>query len=164
MVKSVRKRIVIEIPENNPVYQRIYDHVSGSDRAKKNILDVYNIHFQPRALIESGADPLKILMATTSSVNQLYCQIQELVELLHSANIQAPPWMLIMAGFSGLPTTKANITAPVTQVLMPSPSPAVVEEDDDDDDWDIPPLTEAEKALVAQSEEKIKRLGGNTGG
>jgi hypothetical protein len=154
MAKTERKRIVIEIPQNNPRYQRIRDHVTGSDIAKKNILDVYDAHYYPRSLVEDGAEPLKILLAATSSANQLYSQIQELVELLQSAGIQAPPAMLAQAGISGY-QGGAAISPISAQESAPSSELDGLEEDDDDDWGEMPPLTAAELALVKESETEL---------
>lgn len=152
MAKTERKRIVIEIPQNNPRYQRIRDHVTGSDSAKKNILDVYDAHYYPRSLVEDGAEPLKILLAATSSANQLYSQIQELVELLQSAGIQAPPAMLAQAGITGY-RAAASISPINPQASAPSDEFDSLE---DDDDWgEMPPLTAAELALVQESETEL---------
>jgi hypothetical protein len=154
MAKTERKRIVIEIPQNNPRYQRIRDHVTGSDIAKKNILDVYDAHYYPRSLVEDGAEPLKILLAATSSANQLYSQIQELVELLQSAGIQAPPAMLAQAGITGY-QAGAAISPMNSQESAPSSEFDGSEEDDDDDWGEMPPLTAAELALVRESETEL---------
>jgi hypothetical protein len=154
MAKTERKRIVIEIPQNNPRYQRIRDHVTGSDIAKKNILDVYDAHYYPRSLVEDGAEPLKILMAATSSANQLYYQIQELVELLQSAGIQAPPAMLAQAGITGY-QSGAAISPIKSSESAPSGEFDSLEEDDDDNWGEIPPLTAAELALVKESETEL---------
>jgi hypothetical protein len=154
MAKTERKRIVIEIPQNNPRYQRIRDHVTGSDIAKKNILDVYDAHYYPRSLVEDGAEPLKILLAATSSANQLYSQIQELVELLQSAGIQAPPAMLAQAGITGYQSGAA--TSPMNSQESAPSSEFDGSEEDDDDDWgEMPPLTAAELALVKESETEL---------
>lgn len=166
MSKPVRKRIVIEILPDNLEHCRVYDHIESLDD-RKHILDIYGIHYQPSYLAESKADSLEILIAATHSANQLFSRIQQLVKLLVTSGIQPPPSMLAMAGLHGLQTIEATPMVPAAQVLIPSVSPAVITEsnnDDDDDEWDTLPLTEGEKALVAQSEEKIKRLGGNTGG
>lgn len=149
MAKSDRKRIVIEIPHDNFRYQRIYNHVSGSDSAKKKILDVYDIHYYPRSLVEDGADSLKVLIAATASANQLYSELQELVALLHSAGIQAPPAMLAQAGI--IHSTSSISSPPIIEPRInidSSPS-----EIDDDDDWgEIIPLTPSELEMIKKSQ------------
>lgn len=161
MAESKNRRFSIQVSSDNRSDIAVYDYMMDSECGLRvNVLEACKNYYLPLALIESGADKERVLKAAISSVNQLYQQIQSIVELAQYAGIEPTPLMLAKAGITGYLTPAASPGSSVPLVSSatdaPSLAPQLIKEGDNDDWGEIPPLTERELALIKEADDDFR--------
>jgi hypothetical protein len=150
MTRSDRKRISLEIMPNdfhNLTMYSYLERVQGKG-VRNEIFKACDMCYYPLALIEAGARAVDIRNSAIEAINHLHCQIQVILDRLESEGIQSTSGML----------SKARVTEYIAESNTPMASqisPSFKSSTDEDDDWDIPPLSEAELALVRESEDEL---------